>query len=261
MSQDDQPNEATQALEPQVGDPAAFDPHAEAKRLLRATRAGTLATLDGPGGPFASLVTLATDPAGAPLLLLSRLASHTRHLENDARLSLLLAALGQGDPLAHPRVTITGEAHRIETPAARLAARARFLAKHPKAALYADFGDFSFWRVEMDQIHLNGGFARAARFPAVRLLVPVEDAEALIAAEAEALAHMNTDHAEALALYARSFGGATGEDWRATGLDPEGLDLAQGDATLRIPFPRRVTTPADLRAVLIEMVQLARKSA
>ena len=60
MSQDDQPNEATQALEPQVGDPAAFDPHAEAKRLLRATRAGTLATLDGPGGPFASLVTLAT---------------------------------------------------------------------------------------------------------------------------------------------------------------------------------------------------------
>ena len=28
--------------------------------------------------------------------------------------------------------------------------RERFLARHPKAKLYAGFGDFSFWRLEID---------------------------------------------------------------------------------------------------------------
>src|SRR6187399_446138 len=89
--------------------PADFDPKALAKTLLRATRAGTLATLDrNTGHPFASLVNVATDTDGAPLILVSKLATHTANLEIDGRASLLFAATGKGDPLAHPRLTVLG---------------------------------------------------------------------------------------------------------------------------------------------------------
>jgi putative heme iron utilization protein len=235
-----------------------FDPLAESKRLLRATRSGCLATLNGSGDPFASLITVATDHDGAPLFLVSQLSSHTRHLDKDGRCSLLLAETGDGDPLAHPRLTITGVATKIVDPEARAAVRARFLARHPKAELYADFGDFSFWRIAMDQVHLNGGFARAARFPASRLLTPTVGAEALIAAEAGAVAHMNADHADALALYARTIAGKPDGVWTATGIDPDGMDLAWGDLTARIPFAEPVLTPGDLRKALVVMANAAR---
>jgi putative heme iron utilization protein len=237
-----------------------FQPLAEAKRLLRSVRAGTIATLNGSGAPFASLVSVATDPDGSPLILVSQLSSHTRHLDKDSRASLLLAETGEGDPLTHPRLTITGKANKIVEPAARAAARQRFLAKHPKAALYADFGDFSFWRLAMDQIHLNGGFARAARFPAARILISTADAEALLASEANAVAHMNADHADALALYATVLAGQPAGAWLATGLDPEGMDLACGDRTARLSFPQRVTTPGDLRMVLVTLAKTARST-
>ena len=86
--------------------PADFDPKALAKSLLRATRAGTLGTLDrNTGHPFASLVNVATDVDGSPVILTSRLSTHTANLEHDGRASILLAETGKGDPLAHPRLT------------------------------------------------------------------------------------------------------------------------------------------------------------
>ena len=239
---------------------SGFQPEAEAKRLLRATRAGALATLDGSGDPFVSLVTVATAPDGSPLLLLSQLASHTRHLDKDARVSLLLADSGDGDPLTHPRMTITGVAEKLDDPETRIPAKWRFLAKHPKAALYADFADFSFWRIAMEQVHLNGGFARAARFPAKRIITPVEAAEPLLASEAGAIAHMNGDHADAVSLYAEVFAGQPAGAWHVTGIDPDGLDLAFEDRTARIPFPALVTSTAQLRKVLVELAKTARES-
>ena len=237
-----------------------FEPLAEAKRLLRGVRGGTLATLSGTGAPFASLVTVATDHDGSPLLLVSQLSAHTRHLDRDARCSLLLFEGGDGDPLSHPRLTLTGAAAKITDADARGAARARFLARHPAAALYADFGDFSFWRVGMDQAHLNGGFARAARFPALRLLTPTADALALIAAEAGAVAHLNVDHRDALALYARVIAGRPTGTWIATGIDPDGMDLSCGDLTARVPFLERVLTPGGLRTMLVRMADVARSA-
>ncbi|MDB5649626.1 MAG: pyridoxamine 5-phosphate oxidase, partial [Hyphomicrobiales bacterium] len=88
--------------------PAGYDGLAEARRLLRSIRAGALGTLDPEGGPFTSLVNVATDTDGSPLLLMSQLSAHTRHLAADGRVSLLLAEVGKGDPLAHPRLTLTG---------------------------------------------------------------------------------------------------------------------------------------------------------
>ncbi|KAA2237934.1 HugZ family protein [Salinarimonas soli] len=233
----------------------AYDGVPVAKELLRAIRAGALATLDAATGhPFASLVTVATDPDGAPLLLMSTLSAHVQNLERDPRCSILLAQGGKGDPLAHPRLTVVGRAAR----STEERVRERFLARHPKARLYAGFGDFSFWRVTLEGGHLNGGFARAMSLTAADLATDLTGAERLLEAEAGAVAHMNEDHRDALALYATGLAGAPAADWRATGIDPEGLDLAAGDLTARVPFPERVTGPGELRRLLKDMADAAR---
>jgi putative heme iron utilization protein len=240
--------------------PADFMPRAEAKSLLRATRTGTLATLDRNSGyPFGSLVNVATDVDGAPLILVSRLATHTANLEVDGRASLLLAETGKGDALAHPRLTVLG----TFVPLAREDAdepriRRRFLARHPKSELYAGFGDFAFWRMDVVAAHLNGGFARAADLAAADVLTDLSGTQALIEAEESALAHMNADHAEACRLYAVKLLGAREADWACVGVDPEGLELQQGQTALRLPFPQRITGPADLRAVLKQLAEQAR---
>jgi putative heme iron utilization protein len=235
-----------------------FDGARVAKRLLRATRSGALATLDREAGfPFASLVTVATDFDGSPLLLLSRLAAHTQNLDQDGRASILLAEGGKGDPLAHPRLTVTGLVRRA--PEGRI--RSRFLARHPKANLYADFADFAFWRMEVAGAHLNGGFARAMTLAAEELLTDLSGAESLLAAEDGAVSHMNEDHREALGLYATKLAKAPSGDWRTTGLDPEGIDLAAGDLTARAEFDGRVVTPGELRQVLTDMAERARNPA
>jgi hypothetical protein len=177
-----------------------------------------------------------------------------QNLERDPRCSILLAQGGKGDPLAHPRLTVVGEAARSAEPRVR----ERFLARHPKARLYAGFADFSFWRVTPQGGHLNGGFARAMSLTAGDLATELAGAEALLEAEAGAIEHMNEDHRDALVLYATRLAGAPAGDWRATGIDPEGVDLAAGDLTARAAFPRRVETPGDLRRVLKEMADSAR---
>lgn len=232
-----------------------FDAVGVAKGLLRTVRAGALATIDRDTGfPFASLVTVATDWDGSPLLLLSRLSGHTQNLETDPRASILLAETGKGDPLAHPRLTVMGRAERC----LEARARSRFLNRHPKAKLYADFADFSYWRVAIMGAHLNGGFARAASLTAEGLRTDLSGAEALLAAEEGALDHLNRDHADALALYATRLAGAPAGAWQASGLDPEGLDLVAGDRTARIAFPDRVQTPGALRETLRRLADQAR---
>jgi len=237
-----------------------FDPKTVAKDLLRTTRAGALATLDrNTGHPFASLVNVATDSDGSPLILISKLSTHTANLEVDGRASLLLVAAGKGDPLAHPRLTLLGsfkQLARDDAPEPRV--RRRFLARHPKSELYAGFGDFSFWRLGVVSAHLNGGFARAADLKGADVLTNVGGAENLLETEASAVEHMNQDHAEAVRLYATKLLGAEDGAWRLTGLDPEGLDLAKGEATLRLRFSTPVTSAEQLRKAVVELATNAR---
>ncbi len=243
--------------------PAGFDAPAEAKRLLRTVRTGTLATIGADGFPLATLVTVATDLDGAPLILVSALSVHTRNLDRDGRASLLLPEAGKGDPLAHPRLSVTGTIDTVarDTPEG-VRVRRRFLARHPKAALYADFGDFSFRRLRPAAFHLNGGFARAADLAPPDVLTPLDGADDLVALEADAVTHMNEDHADALSLYARVLCGVDQDNgrarWQATGLDPEGLDLAAGDRTARLVFPERVTEGGALRRLLGRLATEAR---
>ena len=247
------------AERPLPGPPAGYDALGEARRLGRAIKVGSLCTIDRISGfPVATLSTLATDYDGTPILLLSQLSTHTKTLDADPRASILLAQAGKGDPLAHPRVTLIGRAVKQSAPEVRARLKARFLRRNPKSALYADFGDFAFWRLELTGAHLNGGFAKAADFSAVEFLTSLEGAEGLLAAEEGALEHMNADHTAALALYATRLAGEPEGRWRATGLDPEGLDLAAGDLITRIAFPRRIAGPGDLRDILVELAADAR---
>src|SRR5215468_638190 len=204
-----------------------FRPADLAKNLLRSVRAGTLATIDrNTGHPFASLVNVATDADGSPLILTSRLSTHTANLEVDGRSSILLAETGKGDPLAHPRLTVLGAMSRVPREAADEARlRRRFLARHPKSELYAGFADFAFWRMSVVSAHLNGGFARAADLKAADVLTDMTGADEMVAAEEDAVAHMNSDHGDAVRLYATKLLGAREGAWRVTGIDPDGLDL------------------------------------
>lgn len=231
-----------------------------AKHLMRTARSGALATNDAVNGvPFASLVAVATDIDGSPLILTSQLSIHTRLLEADSRCSLLLSASGKGDPLAHPRITLIAEARRLErgTPEADRVRR-RYLAHQPKASLYVDFPDFSFWRLDVRSASLNGGFGRAYLMSRADVLASVEGLDGFLDLEARAVEHMNEDHADAVVLYATRLCGAREGDWRLSGIDPEGLLLALGDEVVRLAFPEPLKNVAELRPMLVRLAEEAR---
>jgi putative heme iron utilization protein len=233
----------------------AFEPKSVAKRLMREARSGALATLmAGSGDPYCSLVNIATAADGAPLLLISRLAVHTKNILADARVSLMLDERKEGDPLEGARVMLSGTAAKTDSEEARR----RYLARQPEAEMFAGFGDFAFYEIKLKGAHLVAGFGRIVDLKASDLLTDLADAETLVSAEPEVIGHMNADHAETCRLYATRLLGAPDGDWRCVGCDPEGLDLQHGRVGLRLAFPQRVTSPGVLRAVLKQMAEQAR---
>jgi heme iron utilization protein len=228
----------------------------EARRLMRAARTATLATLLDDGTPYASLVKPASDMAGRPIILISRLAWHTRNLQADGRASLLFAApAGDGDPLEAARVTAIGRL----APCAEGACAERFLACHPDA-FYAGFSDFAFWRMEVERCHAVAGFGRIETFEASMVMLARTQVEPIERLAPEALEHMNADHREALALYATRLLGLPPADWRAVMLDADGIDLSDGKRSVRLGFASPVATLAELRASLKALAEQARRS-
>jgi putative heme iron utilization protein len=235
----------------------AFDPGLAAKKLLREGRSGALATLDaGSGDPYCSLVNVATAVDGAPLLLLSKLALHTKNLLADARVSLMLDERKEGDPLEGARVMLMGtcakDSDRLSGPA--------YLRRHPEAEMFAGFADFGFYRMEIARAHLVAGFGRIVDLKPQDVRTDISDANSLVESEVDAIAHMNADHADACRLYATRLLGASDGDWRCVGIDPEGLELQKERTALRLPFPQRVTGPGPLRALLKQLADQARAS-
>jgi heme iron utilization protein len=234
---------------------AVENPAAAVRRTARAVPRAALGTLlRGTGGaPYVSLVNVATDHDGAPLLLLSDLADHTRNLAVDERASLLFDGTGEReDPLAGERVTLQGRLRQSDEPRHR----SRYLARHPAATGYADFKDFHFYRLAIERAHLVAGFGRIHWLEAAAVLV--EPAPALIAHEADIVRHMNEDHRDALDAYAQGLLGRGGTGWRLTGIDPEGADLRQGAGTARLTFGQPVLGPESARAELVRLARLAR---
>lgn len=224
--------------------------------MIREALKGALASALQPSGhPYASLLLTASEPDGSPVFLISKLALHTKNLAADARASLLIDATGtDADPMAGARITLIGEARPTES----ATARRRFLARHPAAAGYADFPDFSFYALDVASAHYIGGFGRIVDLPRAELLIDVGDAQALIEAEPGIVEHMNADHTDAIELYATRLLGAAPGTWRMTGIDPDGCDLVLGARALRQPFAARVTNAEEARKELVRLVGVAR---
>ena len=230
-----------------------------AKTLMRLARHAALACLEpGTGAPLVSQVNIATDIDGSPCFLISQLSAHFGALENDSRCSILFGLPGKGDPAAHARITVNGRVQKVTDKTERTRIRDRFLRKHPKSELYADFGDFAFWRQEPDAASLNAGFGKAYEMSGADILVAPALVESLVEMEAGAVEHMNDDHADAIALYATVLAKQNEGNWTLSGLDPEGLDLANGDQTARLWFEPPLTGAAELRPRLVELAKHAR---
>lgn len=238
----------SETAEPAAGAPPA-SPAWEARRLLRAARGGTIATISK-GHPFASLVTPACMPDGALLILISRLSDHTRHLMADGRCSIMVSGEAVSpNPQTTPRVSVSGQAVMVNDPALK----SRYLRVHPYAALYAGFADFSTWRIVPEAGVLVGGFGRAHRLKGQELVPDAAAVAAIAAAEDRIISHCNQDHADALAAIAGEPGA-----WRMVTADVDGFDLAMEQRVVRHAWAAPVSTPVEVRQELVRMTQAAR---
>jgi putative heme iron utilization protein len=246
-------------------DPSIPTPsHAEQARTLAARVAtGALATLalEPAGFPYGSFVTFALDGA-APVLLISELAEHTRNLRADPRASLLLVEPGDGDPLARARVTLIGRAG-IPEGAELDGARAAYLAAHPRAASFAEYGDFHFWRLAVESLRFIGGYGRMSWV--TREEWAKAEPDPLAAQAAGILAHMNEDHAAVMVDYCRAFSRAT--DCTAatmTSVDRYGFTMSAmtgaGPRPIRVAFSRPLATVDEVRGEMVALAKRARRS-
>jgi heme iron utilization protein len=140
----------------------AFNGPRAAGELYLSSHYGTLATVTAQGAPFASLIALAKDKDGSPVFITSHLSAHTAHLERDGRVALLVSKIGEGDPLTHARLTLTGTATPIRPATEGYdALRERYLRQNPAATLYVDLPGFWFWKITPEIASLNAGFGKA----------------------------------------------------------------------------------------------------
>jgi putative heme iron utilization protein len=240
---------------------ADFNPSALARSLLRRSRQGALASLmPGSGDPYCSLVNVASASDGSPILLISRLALHTRNILADPRVSLMLDERAEGDPLEGARIMLAGRAEQAGN-ADEAILRRRYLNAHPSAEVFVNFKDFLFFRIRPAAAHLVAGFGRIVDLTPEQFLTDISDADALLEAEQGAIEHMNADHREAMNLYATKLLGAEEADWACTGCDPDGMDMQTGAKTLRLDFPERVTSGTALRKMLVRLAAEARARA
>jgi len=236
--------------------------HAErARTLVAQISTGTLCTLalEPEGYPYGSFVTVAFDN-GNPIFLISGLAEHTKNLKRDPRASLMVAESGSADPLANGRVTLLGPCTRIEGDGGN--ARAAFFTAHPNSSYYADFRDFAFWKLDVRDVRYIGGYGRMSWIS--RAEWQAAEPDPLAPSAAGTIAHMNADHADAMVLYCRAFSKATAiTSASMTGVDRYGFDMSamtqEGPRPVRLAFAKPVSTPEEVRAALIAMLQDARR--
>lgn len=131
-----------------------------ARSLLAAESVGVLSTISvhRAGFPYGSVTPYALAADGAPVVLLSRLAAHTKNLAADPRASLFVGDRSAAeDPQAGARISLLGRVTPV--PEKDVGdARTRYLAAWPRAADYLALGDFSFWRMEIEEARLIAGF-------------------------------------------------------------------------------------------------------
>jgi putative heme iron utilization protein len=226
----------------------------EAGTLLRREYHGVLSTLsvDVPGYPFGSIVPYALDREGRPIILISRIAQHTKNIEADPRVSLIVSRGGADDVQSAPRLTWLADAIRVpdgdeETPA-------RYYRYFPDARGYHRVHDFDFYRLAPVRARYIGGFGEIHWIAAAPLLKPnpfTEDEELGM------VRHMNEDHVEAMIRYcdAAHIPLAAGIVPAMAGVDADGFHLRLGARIVRFEFPAPVATPLEVRTALVAMAR------
>jgi len=225
----------------------------EARRYLRRHHAGVLATLSKRlgGYPFGSVVPFILDHDAQPVVLVSRLAEHTKNMAADPRASLLVHDVAE-DVQTAARLTLVGDAAPVPEPAT---VAARYLRRFPDAQGLLDLGDFMFWR-------LRAVFVRhVAGFGAIRSITPQSFAppeNRLAEVEDEIVAHMNVDHGGTLRGYCHHATGVEPSSAVLIGIDCDGLDVRADGALIRIEFDTPVTNAGKAREVLAELARRTR---
>lgn len=230
---------------------APFEAIRVARDVLLTSRTCGLATLDPASGyPYNTATNIAVEPDGTPFFFAARLALHARNIEADPRISLVLAPLNKGDALTLPRLTLVGRAELIsgeDTPLAK----ARYIARYPKAKLYLGLPDTQLYRMRIDGVQINGGPARnASNITADDLRTDLTGADSLIAAVDNEIVRINAIKGEAsrLAIMAGKKPGA----WKVTSIDPDGINLASSQDLARLWFAERVTDLNQLTKALTQ---------
>ena len=231
-----------------------MNPARAARQFLRRQRHGVLSTLSEKldGYPFGSIVPLVLDHAGRPTLLISRLAEHTRNIDADSRVSLLVHE-ESSDVQAAARLTLVGDAAQASSDLPAL--EARYLRYVPQAGRLLQMGDFSFYRIEPVALRFVGGFGDMQWISAASY-VPL--ANTMAEREADILTHMNADHPAMLRDCARHFSGIEAATIAMTGVDCDGFDVRADGALLRFKFTNPVVNAHEVRAALIAMARETR---
>jgi hypothetical protein len=224
-----------------------------ARRYLRHHLHGVLSTISCKlaGYPFGSVVPCVTDHAARPLILISRLAEHTKNIAADPRVSLLVRDAG-ADAQEGARLTLIG--HALPAAGAHTVQH-RYLRYFPAAERLLALGDFSFFHIEPVTLRYIGGFG------VIHWVSPSDYAppsNTLAESEADIVAHMNTDHAAALLSYCRHWKQLTPAAATMIGIDCDGFDLRADDQIVRFDFAQPIVDAHAAGAVLKLMAGEAR---
>ncbi|CAE8602766.1 unnamed protein product [Polarella glacialis] len=265
---DFQPDEEEQLVQQKLRDHQATAPRLDAATEVRTLVEynhgwGVMSTNSGsmPGYPSGSVVGFAPDEKGRPLMVFSSMSDHTQDLKKDSRCSITIAAK-EFKGAADGRANLIGEATPIESEEERKAAREIYLKKHPKA-FWIDFGDFTWYRLEVKQVRFVGGFARAGAISGKDWASAQPDPISAFAGGVAA--HMNKDHRSSTVAMVRNYVGIDVDDAEIVSVDSLGMFLQvtrtpkDSDQSqqykIRLPFIRKLNDRKDAHSVIVEMSQ------
>jgi len=227
------------------------DPHAPARHLLLSRHGGVLSTLsvELDGHPFGSIVPYVVDADGAPTILISDIAQHTKNLIEDPRASLMVMAQSEGEIQAGGRLTCIVEAQRL---AEEGDVGERYYRYFPQSRAYHQAHGFAFWRLQPIRFRYIGGFGDIRWIEPNDFMLTNPFAGA---AEAGIVEHMNDDHGKAIHHYLDLAGVEPDDEARMLGMDSEGFDLATNGKIVRIALEAPVKNAAEARGALVALAR------
>ncbi|MES2012180.1 MAG: DUF2470 domain-containing protein [Pseudomonadota bacterium] len=241
----------------------------EALQFLRSTQRGILSTHSTKfdGYPFGSVAPFVLDHHCQPIVLISTIAEHTKNIIANPKVSLLVFA-GDEDLQANARLTLLGNAVKIDKEDANL--RARYLRYLPQAAGYFDMHDFSFYRIEIAQMRYIAGFGKMGWLSGDDIAISApESGDQLAEIESVMIAHMNQDHADSLIAYCKHFHGIVANHAKILGIDSAGFDVRAETASntesnpesskiLRFNFEQAIHDAQSARQAFVSMSKVAK---